>query len=232
MPKYILYLGLNPEHYAANGEITHWPIIQIVSRPLTDPFLREALHHFAHYTHVIVTSKSTVTILKDHLLHLNIDLQQWKVKATLAVGQVTAKHLKSVGIVPLKIAQNETAEGILEELKQLPLEKANIFWPHSSQARQVIKDFLVEQNIQHTTCVLYDPKPRPPSQLPSLDHFDEVIFTSPSTVQAFFTFFEQLPSSLSLVAVGPITARFLKSILEERKNEIWSSHFNSFNMRF
>lgn len=216
MSKRILYLGLDPTHYQTSGELIHWPIIQIVPRPLSEPSVFDALNHFEHYSHLIVTSKSTVTILKDYLSQLGIEQQKWAAKATIAVGQITANHLKSYGIIPIRIAREETAEGIIEELKQLSLDQAHVFWPHSSQARQVIKEFLVANSIRHTTCVLYDPKPQLPGTLPSLETFDEIVFTSPSTIQAFLTFFSQFPTHAKLVTIGPITAHFL----EEQKKMI------------
>ena len=211
MSKRILYLGLDPTHYATNGQIIHWPIIQIVPRPLSDPAIHEALSNFELYSHVIVTSKSTVPILLGYLSQLSIDRQTWIQKTTLAVGQMTAKYLKGCGIIPTRIAQEETAEGMIEELKELPLNQAHIFWPHSGKARPVIKDFLVAQGIQHTTCVLYDPKPQIPETLPNLEEFNEIIFTSPSTVEAFLEIFGVFPSHIQLVTIGPITTDFLNS---------------------
>lgn len=218
MSKRILYLGLDPTHYQANGEVTHWPIIQIVPRPLWEPPIYEALSNFQQYSHIIVTSKSTVTILKDYLSNLAIDLETWAAKATLAVGQVTAKHLEACGINPLRVAQEETAEGIIHELKQLPLEQSHVFWPHSSQARPIIKEFLVAHHICHTTCILYDPKPLLLEQLPSLENFDEIVFTSPSTVEAFQHFFKKVPNNVQLVAIGPITARSLNKWIDSDRH--------------
>jgi uroporphyrinogen-III synthase len=210
MAKRILYLGLDPCHYKGQGEVTHWPIIQIVPRPISDPAIREALQNFDHYSHIIVTSKSTVAILRNYLPQLGIDLQKWAQKLTLAIGQVTARHLHVCGITPYRIAQEETAEGIIQELQQLPLKNAHIFWPHSAQARAIIKDFLTTQEIPHTTCILYEPKPQVPSTLPDLKDFDEIVLTSPSTVEAFFNIFGSFPSHIHITTIGPITARFLK----------------------
>jgi uroporphyrinogen-III synthase len=219
MSKRVLYLGLDPTHYQSNGQVTHWPIIQIVPRPLSDPSICKAFSHFAHYSHVIVTSKSTVAILQNYLPLHGISLQTWAKKATLAVGQITANHLKAYGITPIRVAQEETAEGIIFELKQISLEQAYVFWPHSSQARSTIKEFLLAQNIHHTTCILYDPKPQIPRELPPLETFEEIVFTSPSTVKAFLQIFGQFPSHARLVSIGPITSRFL----EEQKKNVYES---------
>jgi len=214
MPKRILYLGLDPIHYRANGEITHWPIIQIIPRPISDPDIIDALHRFESYSHVIITSKSTVPILREYLYQQSIDLQIWSKKTTLAVGQVTAKHLQACGILAAKVAKEETAEGMIEVLKQMPLEQANVFWPHSAQARPIIKEFLIANGIRHTAAIIYDSRAHVPGKLPLLETFDEIVFTSPSTVEAFLQIFGAFPSHVKLVAIGPVTAHSLTRMNE------------------
>ncbi len=211
MTRRILYLGLDPQHYRqqVKGEIVHWPIIQIVPRPLSDPLLQEALLRFPLYSHLIVTSKSTVNILATYLPLLGIP--HWQDKQTVAVGKVTAAALIKEGIHPCRIAREETAEGVAAELEQLDLKEAHLFWPHSSQARRVLKDFLVDRSLCHTTCVLYDPVPRLMDPLPHLEDFDRVVFTSPSTVDAFFQLFKTWPDRLEFAAIGPITAHYLQT---------------------
>lgn len=210
LSKKILYLGLDPANYSAQGQITHWPIIQIIPRPLSEPSVQESIKNFECYSHVIVTSKSTVAILKNYLCEMRIDLRVWSEKLTLAVGQTTAQHLRHCGIDRIKVAENETAEGVIDELKQLPLHQGHVFWPHSAQARPLIKDYLMAQKICHTTCVFYEPQVRNHSTLPALENFDEIVFTSPSTVDAFLHIFGSFPSHAQLVPIGPITANFLQ----------------------
>ncbi len=207
----ILYLGLDPTHYQAqkDGQITHWPIIRIVPRPLTDPSIQHALAAFDNYSHVIFTSKSAVAILHDYLNRFGIPLESWAAKMTLAVGQVTAKHLGGYGIKASIVSQEETAEGLLNELQQLPLKQAHLFWPHSAQARSVIRDFFIDQGIRYTACPLYDTETYVPGSLPNLSAFDEIVFTSPSTIKAFLEIFGQLPTHLLLTSIGPVTASFL-----------------------
>ncbi len=230
MSKRILYLGLNPSHYQAQTthEVVHWPIIQIKPRLLTEPALQRTLLAFPNYSHVIVTSKSTVMILQEYLPRLGISLQIWSTKITLAVGQVTAKYLKECGIHAI-IPLEETAEGVIHELQQLPLTQAYIFWPHSSQARPVIKDFLDHQGICHQTCILYDSLPHLPGERPALDTFDEIVFTSPSTIAAFLEIFGQFPPHLHFTSIGPITARYLEARQREGSSPRTSGrkHLNS-----
>lgn len=211
MSKRILYLGLDPSHYQekVEGEVVHWPIIEIRPRPLSDPDLQNALTRFDDYTHLLMTSKTTVFILMSDLAHFNIASEKWRTKTTLAIGKVTAKILEIHGITPFLIAQEETAEGLIDELKRLDLTNAHVFWPHSSQARSVLKEFLIASHICHTTCALYDPHPHLPNTPLMIETFDEIVFTSPSTVRAFLHHFGHFPAQAKLTAIGPITARYL-----------------------
>lgn len=209
--KKILYLGLDPSHYQTDGEVTHWPVIQIIPRPLSDEPLQKALKRFDDYTHIVVTSKSTVAILKEYLPLSGIPLESWTAKATVAVGKTTAKHLFACGISPIAVAKEETAEGLIREIKQLDLSHAHFFWPHSSQARPIIKDFFEDNAIPYSSCALYDPEPHIPGILPVLGNYDEIVFTSPSTIDAFLKIFGKFPAHARLKPIGPVTASHLEN---------------------
>ena len=216
MSKRILYLGLDPTFCQREGEIVHWPIIQIVPRPLEDGDVKRALTCFSSYSHVIITSKSTIPILFDYIQKMRFPKEIWEKKTILAIGKVTAHYLEKRGIHSLHLAQEETAEGMVHLLKSLHLndKKApHLFWPHSAGARSVISDFLIEQGWRYTSCILYDTLSSLPGDLPRLDSFDEIVFTSPSTVKAFVEIFETLPSHLQLIPIGPITACYLNEQL-------------------
>lgn len=210
----ILYTGLDPSHYNdSDATIIHLPLIQIVPRSSTDPFIQAALHKFSSYTHIIITSKSSVSILKEYLPLFNYTLQDWKKKLTLSVGKVTTSHLETIGIVPQIIAQEETAEGITTELAKLNLKDALFFWPRSSQARPVLEQFFNKNQLRLVKCDLYDTIPTLLQEKPDLDQFDEIVFTSPSTVKAFLAIFDKLPSNKILTPIGPITEAYLKNHL-------------------
>lgn len=210
MNKQILYLGLDPSYYDSDGIVTHWPIIKILPRPLSDSALHQALLAFATYTHVIITSKTTVKILNEYLTLLGFDSFRWLNKIVITVGKTTARHFASFQCKKMFVAENETAEGIIQILEHLPLEKAHLFWAHSSQARPVISKFLNRQEVQFTDCILYDPKPIDVQEKLSLEKFDEIVFTSPSTVDAFRSIFGSLPKDILLKPIGPITAQYLQ----------------------
>ena len=215
MKKNVLYLGLDPSSYLKQVDVTllHLPLIRIVPYSSDHPTLQSTFQQFSHYTHVIMTSKTTVKLMLQHLSYFGYSLADWQAKKTCAVGQVTASHLKQVGVDPWMVAQEETSEGLVEALPIDQLQEAWFFWPHSAQSRSVITDFLVYHRIRFEACALYETHSIIHAHLPSLEAIDEIIFTSPSTVDAFLQNFGKLPIQKQLTAIGPITENYLKSRL-------------------
>ncbi len=194
--KRILYLGtdLSAVHFP-DAEITHYPMIQIVPRPLDDPAYRQ----WDQYTHLIFTSKHAVDICQGHLQQLG---RSFSGKEIIAVGARTAAHVKGALV---RVAEEETQEGVIALLQTLDLTGAHFFIPHSSRARAVLFAFLNEKGIVYTAIPLYDTcfvalEPRP-----HVEDFDAIVFTSPSTVEAFRFFFGSLPPPGKCIAIGPIT---------------------------
>lgn len=210
MTKKILYLGLDPSHSTIKDEITHCPIIQIVPRAYDDVEIQTALTLFPQFTHIILTSKSPIRILHEYLLRFGYPLSLWKEKQTIVVGKATAKSLFPLEIIPTAVASNETAEGVVETLKFLSLDSSWCFWPHSTASRNIIPSYFHENNLKLTDSIFYETQMKVPSKLPDLNTFDEIIFTSPSTIDAFLKIFGEIPENKELVAIGPVTFNYLK----------------------
>lgn len=204
MKSNVLYIGLNPSNYKTAGTLTHLPLIEIIPRPKNDPDVECALANLPNYTHLIITSKSTVQILKDY-----VSLDEWKTKRTISIGEMTAKSLEEYKIHPAFIAKEETSEGVIALLKEIDLSRAFVFWPHAALSRPLISNFLDDQFIPFAECVLYDTKFIVPFPLPNLKQFDEIVFTSPSTVDAFIKAYGTIPQNKKLIPIGPITQNYL-----------------------
>src|SRR5215207_2155601 len=82
--KQVLYTGLDPLHYRHAAEVTHIPLIRIVPRPLNDPSMQQAFQKFSSFTHIIVTSKSSVEILEKCMLAYGIKKEEWRAKTHIA----------------------------------------------------------------------------------------------------------------------------------------------------
>lgn len=205
----VLYLGLNPTHYITQGIVTHCPIIHIKARPYDDFLIQEALKDFHLYSHVIFTSKTTVKILCEYLKLKNISRRLGEDKHVIAVGEITASYLREYGVESITVPKKETAEGIVEELVKIHTAKAHYFWPHSCKSRPVIQNFFDGVEATYKSCILYDTEIRIPSPIPNLSEFQEIVFTSPSTVDAFMKIFGAFPCHIKYTPIGEITAHYL-----------------------
>ncbi len=196
-----LYLGLR----APNAVVTHYPIIKIYPRSPKIPGITLAFEEMAYYTHIILTSQTAVKIFFDYLTHFNQNCTQ----KIIAVGQKTTQAVEKRGYSVSHAAEEETAEGIVALLRRMELKDAYFFWPHSALSRAVLTDYFEENKIKFRSCILYDTKPYQSGPLPCLDDFDEIVFTSPSTVTAFRLFFGGFPKGKRLTSIGPITRKAL-----------------------
>jgi uroporphyrinogen-III synthase len=206
MSKKILYLGLDPTRYACKGEVFHLPLIKIVHRPFQE--VEPTLGQLTQTTHVILTSRTAAHLLCDYANQASQSLSD---KIFLTVGQATAAALYDKGFSAIHVALQETGEGVVDLLKILP-NACHIFYPHSAIARPLIADYLKKNSVSFTATILYDTVARH-VQLPDLNDFEEIIFTSPSTVAAFFACTTHIPPYEKCIPLGPITARALEIML-------------------
>lgn len=212
LPK-ALYFGPDlPSHEFRDRWLHHYPLIRIEQLP-PDP---EAYKQWGKATHVIFTSKNAVKTTLNHLKELNIPAESLKEKTVLAIGQATA------AIIPffkeIIIAKTETQEGIIELLSP----GAFYFYLHSALSRPLLNQALSHH--PHVSFAAYTVSQDPLTQIPDLHSFPEAIFSSPSTVDAFFTKNPKVPNSLRLTAIGPVTQAALSGY-KNAQNTLRSSHF-------
>jgi uroporphyrinogen-III synthase len=208
----ILYLGSDPSHFKGEGRVIHCPVIRIVPRSLSLPEIRQAFDDLSDYSHFIFTSKHAVRIFFEGLEQLGRDKKLLEGKHFSAIGAITASHLEQRGFKPDLVAEEETQEGVIAALRVQDLDEAYIFLPRSSLSRPVLVNFLLERGVRHQACDLYDTHPHHPDPLPDLQEVDEIVFTSPSTVNAFFSIYSHLPERVKLTPIGPVTKEALDKI--------------------
>ncbi|MBS3903988.1 MAG: uroporphyrinogen-III synthase [Simkania sp.] len=204
-PKKILYLGSNPHWIAKdNVEVVHLQLFDIVPRSWYLPSIAVALTDWTQYTHMIFTSKHAVKILQDILPYYQLLIPQNTQR--IAVGQTTAKVLEQNGWGTPWIAREERQEGIIQLLRTIEWnEDSYVLFPRSALSRGGIEQFFLERMIRYQICDLYDTYPRRIEPFPDLEEFDEILFTSPSTVAAFFSQVQTLPKRPCLRAIGEVT---------------------------
>ena len=168
----------------------HYPVIQTVR--LDSPQLQEAIALWDQFTHVIFTSKNGVR----HWAEVG-PLQG---KIAIAIGEATGGLLHEPLIAPL--ATQEGVIALLETIKD-----GFFFYPRSKRARPHLANYL--QQRPHFLLDLYDTVSVKREPVPNLEEFDEIVFTSPSTVEAFCQIYGKLPKDKKLTPIGPVTERAL-----------------------
>ncbi len=201
----ILYLGLDPSRYQTEGEITHLPLIHIVPKPFLE--VAHLFEKLKNYTHVLFTSRSAIPPYVEYAFKSGYLLSHLQEKRYLVIGEATSQALLEYQLTPHAIATLPTAEGILPLLDSQQV--ASLFFPHSSLSRPLLKTELISREIPHLSFPLYDTQFHKPP-LPPLELFEEIVFTSPSTVKAFYQCTQNLPPLSKCRAIGPITKKSLE----------------------
>lgn len=180
MQRKSLYLGLK-----AKPGTVHYPVIRTERLPYFVP-----VDLWPNITHMIFTSQEAV--------------RYWKGpfdKALIAIGTATQAALQERGYTAL-IPQEATQEGIAALLPSL---QGVFFWPRSLLSRPFLVSFCSRRGIDLHTLPIYTTCFQALQPIPNLEEFEEVIFTSPSTVEGFMRIFGKLPEDKCLTAIGPIT---------------------------
>lgn len=186
-----LYLGLDPSRWKTDLPILHYPVIRIEPKNVEKP------PDFSEITHLLFTSRSAVT----HWEH-------FENKKVLAIGEATGEKLTERS-VPFSLAPFATQEGMIELLKTFDLQDAYLLWPRSAKARDVLELYLQSVKVRFQILDLYETHYQKIEPVPSLEGIEEIIFTSPSTVEGFVKIYGALPKDKKLTAIGPITDQAL-----------------------
>lgn len=213
--KHALYLGVDPSHFQTEKEIVHMPLIKIVRRRVDSCEIMKIFEHIPDYTHIVFTSKSSVRIFLSYFKRHGHLTEELAGKHIIAIGHMTAYYLKEEGLAPSYIAADETEEGIVRVLAALDLKCAYVLLPKSSVPRTLLTHFLVEHEVRHQICVLYDALEDVPEEPIDLELIDEVIFTNPLTVEVFFSIYPEIPTFIKLHPLGNVTREALRAKLRD-----------------
>jgi len=115
--------------------------------------------------------------------------------------------LRAKGVEPIWQATEFTQEGVISSFQDKLTKNSYVLYPRSSLARPLLTRFLIEKNIPHETLDLYDTVCQEPLPKPSLSQIQEIVFTSPSTVEGFFKVFSKVPNGVEVSFQGPVTQK-------------------------
>lgn len=190
------------------------PSVVVVHQPLIDlkvlAISEESLSPLETVDSLTLTSKHAAfffrTVLANRSLLPSIPI--------FCVGPSTAKCSSSLFPNPIITANTHTQEGLAHCILQH--KPKDTFWPRSTLARTLLASTLRSAGVTVYELPLYMPT-ESHSQL-NLEGIDEVFFTSPSSVIAFFSQLSCLPP-IALTAIGPITARQLETVYSVYKQQ-------------
>ncbi len=205
--KTILVVGPSvPEKLANRPGIIHHPLIKLEPCPQSVDTLQQVYE----CSSIIITSKHAVQFFVDALRKANLPQP---LLPFFCIGKSSAQKTKELfPASSITIAQKATQEGMVETIcKETP---RSLFWPRSSKARTHITTILPQKGITVIDLPLYEPIAL--LDPPSLNYIEEILFTCPSSVDAFFAIVPRKTlGTITLRAIGPITEKRLFHFLQE-----------------
>jgi len=182
--KKILFTGLSPEKFFTRKTCTHLPLIKI--QPLENyKKVDLKLKKIFTYDWIVFTSRYGVKYFFARLMAIGLDARALANAQIAAIGQTTKDKLLSFGITPDLIAKNESSLGLLEAFKNYELKGKRLFIPRSNLSSVELVSNLRAKGATVSAIIFY--KNSIADHLPEInfDNFDEIMFTSPSTVRNF-----------------------------------------------
>lgn len=212
----MIYTGIDPSAYLAEANILHYPLITFQMRNMNTLEVKEIFSQIYSYTHILFTSKYAVEAFFTCMKELNIPKEHLEPVFLLAIGSSTVRAIEAEGVYVGYVGTDETEEGTIRLLETLDLEDAKVLLPQAAVTRPKLIHYLIEKGVTYEVAILYDLlKNRPYSHI-DLANFDEIVFTSPVSVSAFFDIYDDLPPSLKVHCLGLMTRCKLKSFMDNR----------------
>ena len=204
----VLVTGTSAEPYRHLGELVHTPLIAIADPEDWQP-LDAALDRLASYSLVAFTSRYAVAALVERLLAGGVDARRLAHARLAVIGRRTAAALRGRGLVADIVARAENAIGLLAAMREAgPLSGERVLLPCSSLADDPLPDALRAAGAEVAAVTAYRNIAVQDPVRVDLAFLDAVLFTSPSTVDAFRSLYgTRLPAPLELWCRGARTRR-------------------------
>lgn len=226
--KKILFTGISKERFFEEGIIFHIPMIEI--KPLsdyteTDNWIKKICEE-KFFDWIVFTSRFGVYYFFERVFCLEYDTRILKDIKIAAIGTSTANKLKEYGVVADLVPKKECSKGLIEEFKVIIKENKNlkhqikIFLPRSDLADKGLTEALKKLGFEVYPCVIY--RNVMSENLPDIDFnfFDEIIFSSPSTVKNFVSrygieVFKKIKTKIK--TIGEVTQKAVNQIVSSYK---------------
>jgi uroporphyrinogen III methyltransferase/synthase len=198
---------------ATGAEVIEAPAIRVVPPSSWDE-VDAAIARVGRYRWLVLTSVNAAEAFFDRLLARGADARALGGVRVCAIGDKTAAAIRRHGVIPDRVADESTGEGVVAALSGEDLSGAAILLPRAKVAREVIVDSLASRGAKVDVVTVYETQPVgvvPDPAREALRRKDRafVTFTSPSTVAGFL---EALGADSALMGdavvacLGPPTA--------------------------
>lgn len=207
--KKILFTGLSEERLFIKGAFFHLPLIKI--EPMDDyKEFDTYLRHIWDYDWIVFASRYGVEYFFKRLKIIGYDSRALDGIKIAAVGNSTQNRLLDFGIKVDLVPKDESSTGLIGEFKKGGLKNKKIFLPRSDISDKGLENELIKLGARVASSFAY--RNVMSDDLPDLDleNFDEIIFTSPSTVRNFKKRYKKVPRKVKIRYIGDVTLRQIK----------------------
>lgn len=207
--KRILYTGTHIRNYVHLGYVTHHPMIKLVSMNETRE-IDDAIASFDQFDVVVFTSIYAVKFLFERITANGLDSRLFSGIKIISIGNHTSSKLSEFGLIPDLQPTKESSEGIVELVKSKAIQNARILLPRSDLATNYLPEQLAKLGNEVTKLKIYSNELPDNIQKVNPASFDQIIFSSPSCVDNFVSFYGSIPSKPEIVCKGGETLKALK----------------------
>lgn len=184
VPKRTLHIGLDPVEPPVGGVTIHWPLIRV------DPVVC-ACPRFESFDCILFTSRVSADIFFRRYGLPELPM--------LAIGKGTREVILGNGGRVAGESERPDSDSLNEFIKREKKWKS-ILYPCSDRSQNAL-----HENPAVKPLILYRTLSIKRDMI-DLSGFDAIVFSSPSTVDAFFSMYTVIPSHLLIYVHGPMTA--------------------------
>ncbi len=206
-----LFTGTNPIRENQQDEWLHHPLIEI-RKIEKNRQLREAIKSINQFQWIIFTSRYTVQFFFEELKALQLDARHLAGVKIAAVGKVSAAQLAQYGISADLIPEEESSEGLLAAIMQQQIAPSKVLIPRSDLGLAVLPQGLEHLGWKVQAIPVYHNVLPHNVQAVNIDHFEQIIFTSPSTVSNFLQLYGHFPAGKQYTFRGNETRKRFEAL--------------------
>lgn len=205
----ILFTGLSKDRFFKEGTYFYLPLIRI--KPLEDYNEFDSyLKKIRTFNWIVFTSRYGVEYFFKRLNSVGYDSRVLHGIKIAAIGNSTKNRLIDFGIGADLIPKEESSKGLLKKFKEENLKGKNVFLPRSDISDKGLEKGLKDYRANVKVSFAY--RNVMPEDLPdlNLNYFDEIMFTSPSTVRNFKRRYKRIPKGVKINCIGDVTLKEAK----------------------